>query len=186
MVNTDHLLTKINQDITEEITMKNIKKVITAAVAGLMAAAAIATTAGAAEYIGNDGSYWTDGIYDGKVYVENSYGWFVDLDDYYTYNSYSDYSGYNYDFYRYTSYYDEVFMGFDSYFGYVYYRADCGYYTYNKNNSIRYLGPEFTFTEYTGKDRYGNEIYYRSEFGYIYRSGNTWYTLGYNINNIAW
>ena len=54
--------------------MKNIKKIITSAIAGIMAAAALATTAGAAEYFNNDGSYWFDGTYDGKVYVEDAYG----------------------------------------------------------------------------------------------------------------
>ena len=54
--------------------MKNFKKMITSAIAGLMAVTALATTAGAAEYYDIDGSCWTDCKYDGKVYVENSYG----------------------------------------------------------------------------------------------------------------
>ena len=146
-----------------------------------MAAAAIATTAGAAEYYNKDGSYWFDGVYDGKVYVENAHGYYVDLNDYYTYNSFNDY----YTSYGYNTYYTEVYAGYDTYFGNVYYRADCGYYTIN-TTGVRYLGSDFTFTEYIGKDRYGNQFYYRSEFGFIYLKGNTWYTIGYSINDIAW
>ena len=172
----------------EENTMKNIKKVIVSAIAGLMAAAAVATTAGAAEYIGNDGSYWYDGNNDNKVYVENDYGYYLDLDDVlsYCYN----YCDYDYNYYNncyYNSRYTENYVGNDACFGDVYYRADCGYYAYYGSN-VRYLGFDFKFTEYIGKDRYGKKIYYRSEYGYICYSGqgNTWYTLGYNYNNIAW
>ena len=178
---------KSTKDITEEITMKNIKKIITSAIAGIMAAAALATTAGAAEYFNNDGSCWFDGTYDGKVYVEDAYGYYMDLDDGYTY--YYDYYNYDYNnrkydyntYYNnnYNTYYAETFVGYDTYFGNVYYRADIGYYT-----STRYLGSSFTFTEYVGKDQYGRKIYYRSEFGYIYLNGNTWYCLGYNANYV--
>ena len=156
--------------------MKNFKKMITSAIAGLMAAAALATTAGAAEYVNNDGFYWNDGINDGRVFVEDSYGNYFDIGDYYTYSSYNDYY---YDYYgcNYTYLYDEVYIGHDAYFGNVYYRADVGYYT-----STRYLGSSFSFTEYIGRDQYGRDIYYRSELGYIYLKGSTWYTLGYNLN----
>ena len=161
--------------------MKNIKKIIASAIAGLMAAAALSITAGAAEYYNNDGSYWSDGINDDKVYVEDDYGYYYDLDDLFSYSSYYDY----YDSYGYNTLYTETYIGYDAFFGNVYYRGDCGYYS-NNGNGVRYLGQSFTFTEYVGKDRCGRKIYYRNEYGYIYFKGNNWYSLGYNINNIAW
>ena len=168
--------------------MKNIKKIITSAIAGLMAAAALSITAGAAEYVHNDGSYWYDGVNDGKVYVEDAYGHYFDIDNAYTY--YYDYYDYNYSNYYNNNYYNssrytETFAGNDAIFGNIYYRADCGYYAYYGNN-VRYLGYDFKFTEYVGRDSCGREIYFRSEYGYIRYSGNgnTWYKLGYNINNV--
>ena len=88
-------------------------------------------------------------------------------------------------YYNNSSCYTETFAGNDAIFGNIYYRADCGYYAYYGNN-VRYLGYDFKFTEYVGRDSCGREIYFRSEYGYIRYSGNgnTWYKLGYNINNV--
>lgn len=157
-------------------TMNSISKIIISTVTGLMTAAAIATTAGAAEYYSNNGSYWFDGVYDGKVYVEGSDGYYRDLDEYSAYSSYRD-CGRN-------TLYSENYIDYDEYYGNVYYRADCGYYTSN-GSGTKYLGRDFVFTRYIGKDRYNRNIYYRKELGYIYIDGNTWYTLGYNIENIS-
>lgn len=170
----------------------NIKKTITSAIAAVMAAAALATTAGAAEYYGNDGSYWFDGINDGKVYAEDNYGYYYDVDTgNYVYQVSYDNANYcarsdnSYNYISYSNGYTDKYIGFDVYYGNVYYRSDNGYYT-KVSGGTRYLGQGFTFTEYVGRDRYGREIYYRNEFGYIYLKGSTWYTLGYNYNNIAW
>ena len=175
--------------------MKNFKKIIVSAIAAVMAAGALATTAGAAEYYNNDGSYWYDGTNNGKVYFEDEYGYYRDLDDYK-----SDYSyDYNYN-YNYSSdgcvkkylgstentsysYSDAKYIGYDVYYGNIYYRADRGYYASNKSGTVS-LGQNFTFTEYAGTDQYGRKLYYRSEFGYIYLSGKTWYCLGYSVNYI--
>ncbi len=169
--------------------MKKFTKVIASVLAGVMAALTLATSASAAEYIDNDGTYWTDGVYDGKVYVEDDYGYYYDLDDFYTYNSCYDYYNYNYnyDLYRYNTTYTEVYVGYDAFFGNIYYITDCGYYAVNGYKTT-YLGTNFVFTEYVGRDSAGRNIYFRSEYGYIYYNNNnsSWYSLGYNINNIAW
>ena len=136
--------------------MKNFKKMITSAIAGLMAVTALATTAGAAEYYDIDGSCWTDCKYDGKVYVENSYG----------------------------NYNDGYFVGHDVFLDDIYI-TDSGYYSIS-NDVATYLGSSFVFTKYIGADRYNRAVYYRSECGYICYENETWCTMGYNINNIAW
>ena len=123
--------------------MKNIKKVITAAIAGLIAAASIATSAGAVGYIEDDGSHRSN-----VDHIENFYE-------------------------------DEVYIGVDLYFGYIYYHPDYGYYTYYNDLGIRYIGRDFKFTEYVATDRHGNDVYYREGVGNIYRIGDTWYR--YNV-----
>ena len=151
--------------------------------AAVMAAAALATTAGAAEYINSDGTYWYDGVNNGKVYVQVDNGNYASQSSYdnanYCARSDNSYSS------SYNTGYTEKYIGYDVYYGNVYYRPDNGYYT-KVSGGTRYLGQGFTFTEYVGRDRYGRELYYRNEFGYIYLKGSTWYTLGYNYNNIAW
>ena len=78
-----------------------------------------------------------------------------------------------------------MYIGRDDFYGDIYYCSEYGYYADNSDGVIVF-GREFSFTEYIGRDRLGRYIYYRSEFGYIYFSVDRWYTLGFNVNNIAW
>ena len=153
--------------------MKSIRKMVVSTIAGFMAAAAIATTASAAEYFGYDGSHWYDGVNDGRVYAESTDGYWYEVEN--------SFSHYDYDH----CYADRVYIGRDDFYGDIYYCSEYGYYADNSDGVIVF-GREFSFTEYIGKDRLGRYIYYRSEFGYIYFSVDRWYTLGFNVNNIAW
>ncbi len=136
--------------------MKKFTKVIASVLAGVMAAMALAATASAAEYYDVDGTCWTDNINDGNVYIEDNYGYYND--------------GY--------------YVGYDVLLDDIY-LTNTGYYSIS-DDVATYLGKNFAFTNYIGTDRFGRAIYYRSECGYMYYEDDTWYSLGYNINNIDW
>ncbi|MBQ7990349.1 MAG: hypothetical protein IJ251_04795 [Oscillospiraceae bacterium] len=134
--------------------MKSIKKYITAAVIGIMAAAALTATASADVYIRADGSCRYEARYEGNVYAERLF---------------SDEQRYR----------EEVYVGVDPFFGYIYYHPSYGYYTYKEDLSIVYLGTEFEFTRFVLTDRYGTDVYIREDIGPLYRVEDKWYL--YNI-----
>ena len=154
--------------------MKSIRKMVVSAIAGFMAAAAVATTAGAAEYFGHDGSYWFDGVNDGIIYAESTGGYWYEVD--------SALGHYDNDYVHFA---DTVFVGHDDFYGDIYYCSGYGYFT-EKSDGLTVFGREFSFTEYIGRDSLGRDIYYRDELGYIYYSSDRWCTIGYNVNSIAW
>ena len=159
----------------EENKMKSIRKLAVSVIAGFMAAAALATTASAAEYFGCDGSYWYDGVNDGRMYGESTNGYWYEIDNtlgYYNYNNFGRFD-------------DTVYVGCDDYYGDIYYCSEYGYFA-DRSDGLVVFGRDYTFTEYIGRDRSGRSIYYRDEIGYIYYSTDRWYSVGFNADNIAW
>lgn len=154
--------------------MKSIRKMAVSVIAGFMAAAALATTASAAEYFGCDGSHWCDDVNDCRVYAESTDGYWYEVDNTFGYCDYN-----------YVHYADTVFVGRDDFYGDIYYCSEYGYFADN-SDGIVVFGREFTFTEYIGRDRFGRYIYHRDEFGYIYYSIDRWYTVGFTADNIVW
>ena len=141
--------------------MKKVIKSIAAAFAAIIASTAMISSASAATYVDYYGNTYFDGINDGAVYyVDNLYG------SYYSYQ--------------------ETYVGYDVFYGDVYFDPSYGYYAHTGSSYFEYLGWNFTLTQFAGIDAYGRNIYYNSSIGYfVLDNYGSYISYGNNLSKVA-